>query len=97
MDLTIPGLQFGDKVKHIVHGFEGIVESFAVYDTGCIHVLVKPQKLDKEGKVREGTWFDIEKLKKVPQAKRLKLVDRTPKGKKNGGPGKSHPPARLHG
>ena len=97
MELTVPGLQFGDKVKHIVHGFEGIVESVAVYDTGCIHILVKPTKLGEKGKIPEGAWFDIEKLKKVPKSKRLKLVDHTPKGKKNGGPGKSHPSARSHG
>ena len=97
MELSIKGIEFGDKVKHIVHGFEGIVESVAVYDTGCTHILVKPMKLTKEGKVREGTWFDIEKLKKVPNSKRLKLVDRMPKGKKNGGPGKSHPSPRSYG
>lgn len=97
MNLTVPGLQFGDKVKHIIYGIEGIVVGVAMYDTGCIHINISLQKLDKDGKPRESKWYDIEKLKKVPKSKRLKLADHTPKGKKNGGPGKSHPPARSHG
>lgn len=97
MELTVPGLEFGDRVKHIVHGLEGVVVGVAVYDTGCVHVNIALTKLDKDGKPREGKWYDIEKLKKVPKTKRLKLVDRTPKGKKNGGPGKSHPQSRTDG
>lgn len=97
MELRIP-IEFGDKVKHIVHGFEGVVTSVAVYDTGCTHILVKPQGLEKDtGKPREGEWFDLEKLRKVPKTKRLKLVDHITKTKRPGGPGKSHPPDRSHG
>lgn len=96
MEVRIP-IEFGDKVEHIVHGFEGVVTGMGAYDTGCIQLYVRPLKLDKEsGNPVDGLWFDIKKLRKIPKAKRLKLVDHDIRTPIPGGPGNPHPSGDSH-
>jgi hypothetical protein len=52
----------GLNVEDRVTGFKGVVEcvSFDLY--GCIQVTVRPG-IDKDGKSRDGQWFDVARLK----------------------------------
>lgn len=51
-------VNLGDRVKHRVHGFTGIVTVRAEHLYGCNQVFVKPEKLDKDGKEAPGIWID---------------------------------------
>lgn len=51
-------VELGDRVKDPLTGFNGIVTAITVWLNGCIRVAVQPEKLDKEGKVREDRYFD---------------------------------------
>jgi len=55
-------IQLGQEGKDIVTGFSGIVMAKAQYLTGCNQVLLTPQSLDKEGKRRDGEWFDEQRI-----------------------------------
>ena len=52
----------GLKVKDKVTKFEGIVQSVCFDLFGCIQADVRPEELDKDGKVRSGYWLDINRL-----------------------------------
>lgn len=54
-------ITLGVKVKEIVTGFTGVVTGHCEYLTGCDTYLVAPP-LDKEGKHRDGRWFDVNRL-----------------------------------
>ena len=41
-----------------VTGFTGLIMGVTQYLTGCSNILLTPTELDKEGKRREGEWFD---------------------------------------
>ena len=47
----------GDVVKHIIHGFQGVVTGEVNYLTGCRQLLVLPEELDN-GLPREAVWYD---------------------------------------
>lgn len=64
-------IQLGDVVQDTITGFKGAVLGRAQYLTGCNQALVCPQKLDKEGKRRDGEWFDEQRLE--PTGKRVSL------------------------
>lgn len=51
------GLNFGDKAKDIITGFEGIVIARHLYATGCNKVTLQPQEC-KDGKPVDSQWFD---------------------------------------
>lgn len=50
-------LNLGDKVMSNITGFIGLVTSAATHLNGCDRYWVQPP-VDKEGKQREGSWFD---------------------------------------
>ena len=54
--------KLGTIVRDTVTGYTGLAMARAVYLHGCIRVLVTPKELDKEGKPREGEWFDEDRL-----------------------------------
>lgn len=54
--LDIMGLKVRDKVT----GFEGITESVSFDLYGCVQVVVKPPS--KDGEMKDGRWFDIQRL-----------------------------------
>ena len=62
MSNRLPGL--GDEVRHVVTGFQGIVVSYAKHVAGCDRLFVEP-KVDRDGKLIDGAWFDIDMLKIV--------------------------------
>jgi hypothetical protein len=54
----------GHKVRHDVFGVEGIVTSVSFDLNGCIQAAVRPQGIDKQGKLLESYgWFDVKGLK----------------------------------
>ena len=61
-------IQFGDKVRDRVTGFEGIIIAKTEWFNGCIRYMVQPQDV-KDGKMAEAQAFDEEQLDVVtPQA-----------------------------
>lgn len=80
----------GDRVRHRVNGFEGIVTSRALHANGCIFYAVEG-KLNKEGKaVDHGAWeIELELIDKGLNdvAKGEKPIER----KRTGGPDRNYP------
>lgn len=68
--MDVMGLECKDKVT----GFIGFVEciSFDLY--GCVQVALKP-KMDKDGKVGEGKWFDHKRLVVINDKPVMELPD----------------------
>jgi len=54
----------GLKVKDKVTGQIGIVTSISFDLYGCVQALVHPG-LDKDRKLRELSWFDVQRLQKL--------------------------------
>jgi hypothetical protein len=55
----------GDRVKDIVTGFQGIIMARTSWLYGCDRYTVVPEKLDKDGKVQDGSSFDEPQLKLI--------------------------------
>jgi hypothetical protein len=54
-------LILGKTVTDRITGFTGTVVGHVEYLTGCNQALVVP-KVDKDGKLQEGQWFDDQRL-----------------------------------
>lgn len=67
------GLQGQDKIT----GFAGVITGHIEYISGCNQLLLVPP-VDKEGKKREGEWFDEQRIEVIGNS-RIKLDNsRTP-------------------
>ena len=55
-------IELGDLVKDSVTGFKGITTQKVYYLQGCTRFLVQPQGLTKEGKMKDGFYFDEPQL-----------------------------------
>jgi hypothetical protein len=53
--------QLGKRCIDSVTGFEGVVSSVCFDLYGCVMVAITPS-VDKDGKIREGAWFDIKRV-----------------------------------
>jgi len=62
-------IKLGDMVRDLYSGFEGIAYGITDYLTGCRQVCVVPTTLDKDGKIRDSHWFDVDRLEILPKAK----------------------------
>jgi hypothetical protein len=51
----------GFKVRDVVTGFEGVVESICFDLYGCVQAIVRPG-LDEKGQLVEARWFDAKRL-----------------------------------
>ena len=51
-------LALGDRVRERFTGVEGIVVGITQWLTGCAHIGVKREGLDKDGKPWDMMWFD---------------------------------------
>ena len=51
-------VRLGQMGRDKITGYEGIVMAKSQYLTGCDMILLAPVTLDKEGKRKEGEWFD---------------------------------------
>ena len=58
----------GKKMRCKITGFEGIATSKVEYLNGCFQYCLKPQ-VDKDGKILEGEWVDVEQLEIVKSEK----------------------------
>lgn len=56
--LNMLGMPVGDKVTE----FSGIVANISFDLYGCIQALISPRKLDTNGEMVEGCWFDVNRL-----------------------------------
>jgi hypothetical protein len=67
-------IKLGSKVEDVITGFTGIATERIVYLYGCVHILVQPQELDKNGEVKKIQHFDEQRLK-VKNSKLLVLSE----------------------
>lgn len=70
--------KLGSTLKDKVTGFEGVTTGVAYYLTGCTQYVLSP-KIDKDGKIPDGQWFDKERLELVKDTT-LVEVKMTPTG-----------------
>ena len=54
-------IQLGSTAKDKITGFTGIVVGRVEYISGCNQVFLVP-KVDKDGKRRDGEWFDEQRI-----------------------------------
>ncbi len=74
----------GQQMEDVVSGFKGTVDSVSFDLYGCVQATLKP-RIDKDGNVPDGCWFDVKRLKK--SGKRLMDAPAhmtTKPGKENG-------------
>lgn len=78
----------GKKAKDKVTGFTGVLTgvSFDLY--GCIQVVITPE-LDKDGKIQDGRWLDINRVE-ITDENRVMPVPQFAKEVKYGATPASH-------
>jgi hypothetical protein len=60
-------LQFlGSSQRDVVTGLAGVVTSICFDINGCIQACLKPP-LDKDGKIPDGYWIDLDRLQERGQ------------------------------
>ena len=76
-------INLGDRVKHTITPYCGIVVANSEYLKGCNRLAVQAEELTKEGAVRDAVWFDELELEVVESGVhgRQAAVE-----KENGGP-----------
>lgn len=77
---------FGKRGRDKVTGFEGVITAITYYMYGCAQVLLIPT-VDKEGKKREGEWFDEGRIDIFEEIVKPESV----KADKNGCEHREHP------
>ena len=80
-DTICPIFKFeqGDKVKHIINGFTGVVVARTQWYNGCVQYGIASKGLDKDGRALESVHFDEEYLEIVSGSKPIRST-------KTGGP-----------
>lgn len=58
----------GLKGRDIVTKFTGVVVGKVEYMTGCSQYLLVPE-VDKDGKIHDGCWFDVQRVERVKSDK----------------------------
>lgn len=58
---------FGKRAKDKITGFEGIITAKCLYMYGCAQYVLTPT-CDKEGKRRDGEWFDEGRIEIIEDA-----------------------------
>lgn len=77
------GIKLGDLVRDRLTGFTGIAIGRTDWLYGCSRIGIEPKELDKEGKPREASWFDEQRVEVVER----RAVDVSPDSKATtGGP-----------
>jgi hypothetical protein len=56
-------ISIGCRVTDTINGFTGLTTGRLEYLNGCRQFLVKPEKLNKDGKPEEGIWIDEQNLR----------------------------------
>lgn len=57
----------GREAKCRITGYTGIITSYTDWLFGCLRVGLQKQELDKDGKVEEAQWYDIEQVEIIGQ------------------------------
>ncbi len=81
-----PPILLGVEARDTVTGFTGIITAQVHYLTGCMQFCLSP-KIDKEGKIRDGAYFDHQRLEYVGAGVPFRSSD-------TGGPQRDAPPIR---
>lgn len=68
-------INLGDKARHAITGFEGIVTARVSYLTGCDQLCLQPQGTNSDGKLFDSHYFDEPYIDLVEAAV---VPDRTP-------------------
>ena len=76
-------INLGDRAKDKVTGFSGIVIAKTTWLHGCERITIQPEKLDKEGKVKETQTFDYNQVEVVKSS----VVKATPVVERQKAPG----------
>lgn len=50
--------ELGTKVRDTMTGFTGIAIASTTWLHGCVRITIQPERLDKDGKVRDTQTFD---------------------------------------
>lgn len=61
-------LNFGKQGRDRVTGFTGTIAGLCIYAYGCMQYLITP-KVDKEGKLVDGNWFDVSRIEVIEEEK----------------------------
>jgi len=51
----------GFEAKDKVTGYSGVITTLSFDLYGCVQVVITP-KIDKDGKIPDGRWFDVSRL-----------------------------------
>lgn len=62
-------IEFGQKVRDTVSGFEGIAECISAWRFGCVRIGIRPQKLDEKGLPFEPIFFDEPQVEVIEETK----------------------------
>jgi hypothetical protein len=80
-DIDMKHVPLGTRMKDLVTGFEGIAIARVEFLNGCIQYMLKPQKLDKDGKTIEANAIDSEQLRIIDTGiSKKEKVDKEPTG-----------------
>lgn len=77
-------VNLGQKVKHTITGFEGVVIAKTEWLNGCWRITVQSQSMH-EGKPIDPQVFDIEELEAIDDKKVTRASSRTGGGRPNTG------------
>ena len=55
-------VRIGDRVIDRISGFKGITTGRTEYLNGCRQFCIKPEGLDKDGKLHDVVWMDEQNL-----------------------------------
>lgn len=61
--ITTNPVSLGDEVQDIYTGYKGVAVGRTTWLYSCARILIRPNKLDKDGKPQEGEWFDETQVK----------------------------------
>lgn len=79
MDLQRALDYLGLKAKDKISGLSGVITSVSFDLYGCIQVVLRPQKLNKDGEPLQGSWVDINRLQITSKKPVMEMVDFTQK------------------
>lgn len=89
MDNAAVDPRFGKQARDKVTGFEGVITGKSIFMYGCEQLCLMPS-VDKEGKMREGQWFDVARIELLEE----KVKPAQVRAEKPGGPNPDLPRAR---
>jgi len=55
----------GHRYRDVITNYEGVCDSVCFDLYGCVQYCIRSQKLDKDGKIENGHWFDSSRLTKL--------------------------------